>query len=376
MAPAGRVTFGTKPQLTATVSASNGAGIPTGTVAFLVPGGGPGTPDLGSAELAVSGGVATAGITVDPNQLSAGDNHIVALFSGDNNFDVSSATTTVTVTPLANAAAIAVEVTPNPVYASASAAGVTTWPLTITLTELAGVAATLTKFNISGTDLSVPTYFPKGTAIPARGTLITSISYTNLKPPLNRVLTFGGTDANGNSWSQQITVPFIGPVLQPEIVLSGVPASVQRDPSADPSCQWVQRLNVQELGGYNMQLFKFLAGYGYQPAVEEYYFTFRLFAFERGPLRVVGQKYRALAAACVKQAALFAQLLLHIIEQVGAGIEAALGQTAFAGRLFFRYHKGYSIYQSETVLYGAGRVSQFVYHPLHALDRGLPGVHI
>ena len=260
MAPAGRVTFGTKPQLTATVSASNGAGIPTGTVAFLVPGGGPGTPDLGSAELAVSGGVATAGITVDPNQLSAGDNHIVALFSGDNNFDVSSATTTVTVTPLANAAAIVVEVTPNPVYASASTAGVTTWPLTITLTELAGVAATLTKFNISGTDLSVPTYFPKGTAIPARGTLITSISYTNLKPPLNRVLTFGGTDANGNSWSQQITVPFIGPVLQPEIVLSGAPATVQQNPSADPSCQWTERLNVQELGGYNMQLFKFLAG--------------------------------------------------------------------------------------------------------------------
>ena len=62
-APGGSVAFGTKPQLTATVSASGGAAIPTGTVAFLVPGGAPGTPDLGSAGLAVSGGVPTASLT-------------------------------------------------------------------------------------------------------------------------------------------------------------------------------------------------------------------------------------------------------------------------------------------------------------------------
>jgi uncharacterized protein (TIGR03437 family) len=246
--------------LTATVRASKGAAIPTGTIAFLVPGGPPGTPDLGSAVLGVSSGVAIASIAVDPNLLSIGANNIVALYSGDNNFDVSSAATTLTVTAPASAAAITVAITPDPVYASPTSAGVTSWPLTITLTEIAGVAATLTKFNISGTDLSVATYFPNGTAIPAHGTLITGISYTNLNPPLNRVLAFGGTDVNGNSWSQQITVPFIGPVLQPEIVLSGAPATVQQNPSADPSCQWRQRLNVQELGGYNMQLYQFLAG--------------------------------------------------------------------------------------------------------------------
>jgi uncharacterized protein (TIGR03437 family) len=260
-APA-NIAFGTKPQLTATVSSSNGTIIPTGTVSFLVPGGAPGTPDLGSAVLGVSGGVAMASIAADPNQLSMGANTIIAVYSGDGHYDVSSATTTVTVTPPANAAAIAAAITPDPVYASASTGGVTSWYYTITLTEQAGVAATLTRFAIAGADESsrLSTFFTNGTLIPAHGTLIGGVTSTGLSPPVSLTFTFGGTDVNGNSWNQQITVQFIGPILQPEIVLSGVPATVQQNPSADPSCQWTERLNVQELGGYNMQLFKFLAG--------------------------------------------------------------------------------------------------------------------
>ena len=256
------IAFGARPQLTATVTPSKGTGIPTGTVSFLVPGGAPGTPILGSAVLGVSGGVAAASIAVDPNQLSMGANNIVAVYSGDDNFDASSAATTLTVTPPANAAAVTAAITPNPVYATATTAGVTTWNYTITLTEQAGVAATLTRFTIAGTDVSsrLSTFFPYGTAIPLHGTLTGSVSSTSLIPPVNRAFTFGGTDANGNSWNQQVTVQFLAQILQPEIVLTGVPAMVQRDPSADASCQWVERLNVQELGGFNMQLFKFLAG--------------------------------------------------------------------------------------------------------------------
>ena len=261
-AAAANVAFGAKPQLTATVRASNGAAIPTGTVAFLVPGGPPGTPDLGSAVLGVSSGVAIASIAVDPNLLSIGANKIVALYSGDNNFDVSSATTTVTVIAPASAAAITVAITPDPVYAFASPEGVTSWYYTITLTEQAGVAATLTKFSFAGMDLSsrLSSYFTTGTAIPAHGTLTTSLVTSSLTTPANLAFVFGGTDNNGNSWNQQVTVPFIGPILQPDIVLTGVPATVQQNPSAAPSCQWRQLLNVQESGGFNMQLSKFLAG--------------------------------------------------------------------------------------------------------------------
>jgi uncharacterized protein (TIGR03437 family) len=90
--------------------------------------------------------------------------------------------------------------------------------------------------------------------------LTTSLSTSGVTTPANLAFAFGGTDVNGNSWNQQVTVPFIGPILQPDIVLSGVPATVQQNPSADPSCQWIQRLNVQESGGFNMQLSKFLVG--------------------------------------------------------------------------------------------------------------------
>jgi uncharacterized protein (TIGR03437 family) len=261
-ASAANIAFGTKPQLTATVRASNGTGIPTGTVSFLVPGGALGTPGLGSAGLVVSGGVATASITVDPNQLSLGANNIIAVYSGDNNFDVSSAGTTVTVTAPANAAVITAAITPNPVYASPGTAGALSWIYTITLTEQAGVAATLTKFTIAGIDegTRLSTFFPNGTTIPALGKLTGAVASSSLTVPVNRAFTFGGTDANGNSWNQQVTVQFIGPIIQAEIVLSGAPATVQQNPSADPSCRWRQRLNVQELRGFNTQLFKFLAG--------------------------------------------------------------------------------------------------------------------
>jgi len=235
-------------------------GHPHGTVAFLVPGGAYGTPGLGSAALVVSGGVATASITVDPNQLSMGDNIILALYSGDNNFDVSSASTTVTVTPPANAAAIAVAITPNPVRAYASTAGVATWALTVTLTELAGVAATLTKFTSAGSNLNLATFFPNGTAIPAHGTLSSGIAYTSLNPPASLVLAFGGTDANGNSWNQQITVNFIAPVVQPEILLSGVPATSNGTLRPTRPVNGSNASTSRNWAGTTCSFFKFLAG--------------------------------------------------------------------------------------------------------------------
>ncbi len=253
--------FGAAVQLTATVT---GAGaVPTGEVRFLVPNRALGSPDLGTATLTPFGAAAaTANISVDPNLLSLGANSITAVYSGDATFDVSSGSATVTVTPPAGAAAIVASITPNPVYATASTTGVTSWFYNVVLTEEAGVAATLTGFSIAGVDQSsrLSSFFLNGTAIPAHGTLSASIVSTGVVTPVDRMFTFAGTDANGHPWSQQITVTFTGPILFPEIVLTGYPASVQQNPAADPSCQWQQRLYVQQSGGFNMQLFKFLAG--------------------------------------------------------------------------------------------------------------------
>lgn len=256
-AVSGTVAFGVKPQLTATVTASSGTSIPTGTVAFLIAGLGIGSIDLGTATLGSSG---TASITVDPNLLSAGANAITAVYSGDSKFDVSSGVTTVTVTAPANATAIVASSFPNPVYGSASVEGVTSWYYTITLTNESNVAATLTDFTVAGNDEAsrLSTFFATTTIAP-HGSLSANITTTNISVPVNRIFTFTGTDANGNAWNQQFTLPFISAILQPEIVLTGTPAVVQQNPNAT-ACPWMQRLSLQEQGGFNLQLVKFLSG--------------------------------------------------------------------------------------------------------------------
>jgi uncharacterized membrane protein len=90
--------------LTATVQAASGSAAPTGTVSFAL-----GGKALGTAALSVSGNVATASLTVEGSQLSAGANSIAATYEGTASFQSSSGsisiTVGITVTP--------VSVTPN-----------------------------------------------------------------------------------------------------------------------------------------------------------------------------------------------------------------------------------------------------------------------
>jgi uncharacterized protein (TIGR03437 family) len=247
--------FDTKPQLTATVTGAGGT--PTGTVAFLVPNVALGVPNLGSAALNSSG---TATLTVDPNQLAIGVNNITAVYSGDSKFDISSGTTTVTVTAPTGSAAIVASCSPNPVYSESQSSDLPAWHYTLTLTNLSNVAATLTGFTLAGTDESahLSNYF-SATTIPADGKITAAITQTGVTPPETQVLAFSGKDANGNAWNQQITVPFVAPLLLPELVLTGGALPVQQNPG-NPGCPWMQRLNLQEIGGYNMQITRFTAG--------------------------------------------------------------------------------------------------------------------
>jgi uncharacterized protein (TIGR03437 family) len=253
------IAFNTRGQLAATVTGSGGGPAPTGTVSFLIPGGAAGTQAIGSATLGNNGGTASATISVDPNQLLVGDNTVVALYSGDNVYESSSGTTTLTVTAPDSAAAVTASITPNPVNAALSL-GVKAWVYTITLTESAGVGATLTGFSINQSAQSVGTLFST-TKIPANGSITTTLKTTSIpNTPANLVYAFSGTDSNGHAWSQQVTLQFINQLDLPGPVLTSVPSNVQRNPSADASCQWMQRINVTETGGYPLQLTKLLAG--------------------------------------------------------------------------------------------------------------------
>ncbi|HTP86248.1 MAG TPA: protease pro-enzyme activation domain-containing protein [Bryobacteraceae bacterium] len=93
--------------------------------------------------------------------------------------------------------------------------GTNAWTFTLTLTEEAGIATTLTGFTINGVDHSseIATLFGSG-AIASRGSIQGAYTLTGLDVSSGQVnVTFGfsGADAGGAKWTASMTVPFAGP---------------------------------------------------------------------------------------------------------------------------------------------------------------------
>ena len=107
------------------------------------------------------------------------------------------------------ATAVVMSIDANPVFQSGSR-----WPFTITLTEEAGVGTTLTSFSINGTSYDIATTFGS-TSIAADGSVSSkNLSLSGLSVPTNVIFTLSGVDANGQSWSEQMSIPFAGPQTQ------------------------------------------------------------------------------------------------------------------------------------------------------------------
>ena len=103
----------------------------------------------------------------------------------------------------------------NPVYEQGSS-----WPFTLTLTEEAGVATTLTGLTINGQSYNVGSAFGT-TAIPANQSISsTNLVLTGLSVPTNVTLQLTGKDSSGAPWSQQFSVPFQGP--QTQLTVGGI----------------------------------------------------------------------------------------------------------------------------------------------------------
>jgi subtilase family serine protease len=190
--------------LTATVRATSGSRMPTGTVAFTVNGNA-----LGTASLSGSGTTATASLTVYGGQLLAASNTVAATYGGTPIFNGSSASAALNLgTPATSA--VTVTVNPNPVYQQAPNAKGATFFFTVQLQETAGVGTTLTGFTFDGMSFggSLASFFGS-TTLPANGTLTANMSAGNIPVPSMVVLVFTGRDASGAMWSQQVTVPFL-----------------------------------------------------------------------------------------------------------------------------------------------------------------------
>ncbi len=235
-------------QLIATVTGMSGSAQPTGAVTFAA-----NDSTLGTVQLAQGG---TATLLVAAALIAAGNGTVSALYSGDAAYSGSGGSAMVTLNLPASGSFVVPAIAPNPVTQSG-----TGWVYTIQLIEKAGVSTKLTGFTINRSSESLSLF--NSTVIPANGTLQTTLEQTGLAPPVNQIFGFTGVDANGKTWTQQITVPFVGPagaVISPSIGLSSTPGSVLQNPAADPSCQWAQHLIVQEQSGYWVGITKLVAG--------------------------------------------------------------------------------------------------------------------
>jgi len=256
-------------QLTATVRAVSGSGAaPTGAVTFLAH-----DVVLGSATLAASGAAATATLTIAGDALGAGASTVAANYPGDAVYSGSSGAATVSIPlPAGGGAVVTAVVSPNPVVQSGYS-----WPYTITLTERAGVAATLTGLTINGNSYSAALFLSPN--IPAGGSTSAWVAGTGLPVPLDLTFAFSGVDANGKTWSQQITVPFVGPVtppLAPAVALRGA-STAALSPGADPACPIPLPLTVQENGGFPMLLTSLsLSGASFARQIQQTFGTTRL----------------------------------------------------------------------------------------------------
>ena len=237
-------------ELLATIHASGTP--PTGTVAFLA-----NETTVGTAAVDTSGGAPMAAIFVNAALIAGGNETVTAIYSGDGVYNGSQASVRFALNVPSGAAFVVPFVIPNPVYETAAFAD---WEFVVGLAEKGGVATSITAFTIdSNNDLSLLGPNPK---LAANGTLAAAVTSTGLKPPQNRLVSFSGTDANGNKWTQQLTVPFLAPLgtqIAPGISLTSPTTTVQQNTQADPACQWSLPVSVQETGGYAISLTAFSA---------------------------------------------------------------------------------------------------------------------
>jgi uncharacterized protein (TIGR03437 family) len=247
------VTVNDNIQLTVTVSATSGSAAPTGTVNFFG-----GTAALGSAALSTVGGVATATITFQASQLGIGTGLVSAGYSGDAAFSGGSGSMKIQITRPIGVSGMEVSVSQNPVYAGPADAQGLSWQTIAILNEVAGVPSTLTSFAIDGKSQTLASYFPS-TSIPANGTLTADLVFRNLTYPSTKILTFTGIDSTGASWTRILPVTFLGPQVFQNFNFTAAPLTMQLN-TLTPSCQYSQKLILDETGGFAFQVVGLQAG--------------------------------------------------------------------------------------------------------------------
>ncbi len=259
----GSITTGTSTTLTATVTAASGT--PIGQVSFAL-----GDVSLGTATLAGSGATSTGSLTVAGSRLAVGPNTVTAFYGGGSGFNGSSGAAQVTVSLPSSGSAVIPSVVPNPVYQQEPDEEGFSFFFTLRLSEIAGVATTLKTFTVTfgdgaGSDYtdSIQPFFGSAN-LSAKGTLSAALRAKATSTPANWLFNFTGEDANGQPWTQQISVPLMPQQIAASMLVTSSPGTVVQNPNGTAGCDeqhkfFYQQLNLQEQNGYEVQLTKFLA---------------------------------------------------------------------------------------------------------------------
>jgi uncharacterized protein (TIGR03437 family) len=104
---------------------------------------------------------------------------------------------------------IVVSSTENPVMQQPPGSNGDSWTASLTLTEEAGVATTVTGVSVDGTSYPASAYLPNP-SISAFGTANVSISLNNTAIPQTHTFAFTGVDPSGRAWTTQVSLPFTG----------------------------------------------------------------------------------------------------------------------------------------------------------------------
>jgi uncharacterized protein (TIGR03437 family) len=259
-------------QLTATVVPASGTGTPTGTVSFAF-------DEIPLGVVPLANGSASLAFPLYQLQ-GTGTANVAAEYSGDAAFSAGGATKNIPVTTPTGAAAI-VPSAPNTVWPQPPDAQGLSWQTTLTLSELAGVAAIVTGFTIDGQAQTLSQYFPSPN-IPPRGTLNANVVFRNLAAPVTRTFGFTGTDAGGTNWSRQIAVNYFPLPSYDYFGLTLTPLIAAQNTAADPGCQWAVQLNADDLGGYGVNLLSnlYVGGLDFSSQIPSIFGTTRLDAWQ------------------------------------------------------------------------------------------------
>jgi len=153
------------------------------------------------------------------------------------------------------------------------------WQTSISLIEVAGVPAIITGLTIDGAAQTLSQYFPSP-QIPPKGTVTANFVFRGLAAPVIKTFVFTGTDPTGLVWSRQVAINFATIPTYDYYNLNATPFTVAENP-ANASCPWSVQLNVDELGGFGVNLITDLQGgsIDYASSISSIFGTTRLDAY-------------------------------------------------------------------------------------------------